>query len=63
MAFGAAVAIEAVCDIPGLGQLAWKAAAARDLPVLVVLTVAIALLTQMSNLAADLCAPATRRQA
>jgi len=63
MAFGAAVAIEAVCDIPGLGQLAWKAASARDLPVLVVLTVAIALLTQMSNLAADLCTPAARRQA
>jgi peptide/nickel transport system permease protein len=63
MAFGAAVAIEAVCDVPGLGQLAWKAAAARDLPVLMVLTVLIALLTQLSNLAADFCAPAARRQA
>ena len=63
MAFGAAVAIEAICDIPGLGQLAWKAAAARDLPVLVVLTVMIALVTQMSNLAADLCTPALRSQA
>jgi peptide/nickel transport system permease protein len=62
MAFGAAVAIEAICDIPGLGQLAWKAAAARDLPVLVVLTVMIALITQMSNLVADLCTPALRSQ-
>jgi peptide/nickel transport system permease protein len=62
MAFGAAVAIEAICDIPGLGQLAWKAAAARDLPVLVVLTVMIALVTQMSNLVADLCTPALRSQ-
>jgi len=60
MAFGAAVAIEAVCDIPGLGQLAWKAAAARDLPVLVVLTVMVALVTQMSNLVADLCAAPVR---
>jgi peptide/nickel transport system permease protein len=62
MAFGAAVAIEAIRDIPGLGQLAWKAAAARDLPVLVVLTVVIALVTQMSNLVADLCTPALRSQ-
>ena len=62
MAFGAAVAIEAICDIPGLGQLAWKAAAARDLPVLVVLTVGIALVTQAANLAADLCSPAVRSE-
>jgi peptide/nickel transport system permease protein len=62
MAFGAAVAIEAICDIPGLGQLAWKAAVARDLPVLVVLTVMIALVTQASNLVADLCTPALRGQ-
>ena len=63
MAFGAAVAIEAICDIPGLGQLAWKAAAARDLPVLVVLTVLIAMMTQMSNLVADFCSPAFRSEA
>jgi peptide/nickel transport system permease protein len=62
MAFGAAVAIEAICDIPGLGQLAWKAAAARDLPVLVVLTVMIALATQMSNLVADLSTPPLRSE-
>jgi peptide/nickel transport system permease protein len=60
MSFGAAIAIEAICDIPGLGQLAWKAAAARDLPVLVVLTATIALVTQMSNLLADVCTPAFR---
>lgn len=62
MAFGAAIAIEAICDIPGLGQLAWKAAAARDLPVLVVLTVMVAMVTQTSNLVADLCTPALRSQ-
>ncbi len=62
MAFGAAVAIEAICDIPGLGQLAWKAASARDLPVLVVLTVMMALVTQMSNLVADACTPVLRSQ-
>jgi peptide/nickel transport system permease protein len=54
MGFGAAVAVEAVCDLPGIGQLAWKAALARDLPVLVAVTVLVTLFTQISNLAADL---------
>ena len=57
LAFGAAVAIEAIADQPGLGQLAWKAAVARDLPVLVVLTLSITLVTQVSNFVADLCGP------
>jgi peptide/nickel transport system permease protein len=56
MAFGAAVAVEAICDQPGLGQLAWKAAMARDLPLLVALTVFVAALTQLSGLAADAAA-------
>jgi peptide/nickel transport system permease protein len=56
MAFGAAVAVEAICDLPGLGQLAWKAAMARDLPVLVVVTALVATLTQLSSLAADAAA-------
>jgi len=63
MAFGAAVAVEAVCDLPGLGQLAWKAALARDLPVLVSLTVLVTMLTQVSNLAADVCGSPQGRQA
>jgi peptide/nickel transport system permease protein len=63
MAFGAAVAIEAICDLPGLGQLAWKAAVARDLPVLVVLTVLVAITTQVANLAADFARPAMRSEA
>jgi len=53
MAFGAAVAVEAMCDQPGLGQLAWKAAMSRDLPLLVVLTGLVAVLTQVSSLTAD----------
>ena len=63
MAFGAAVAVEAICDLPGLGQLAWKAALARDLPVLVSLTMIITVMTQISNLVADVCSPAARSQA
>lgn len=34
LAFGSIIPIEALCDVPGIGQLAWKAALARDLPIL-----------------------------
>ena len=34
MGFGACIPVEALCDVPGIGQLAWQAAQARDLPVL-----------------------------
>jgi peptide/nickel transport system permease protein len=53
MAFGAAIPVETLCDLPGLGQLAWKAAIARDLPLLTALTLLITLLTQACNAAAD----------
>jgi peptide/nickel transport system permease protein len=43
MAIGAAIPIEAICDVPGLGRLAWQAAMARDLPLLVNLTMLVAL--------------------
>jgi len=49
MAFGTAVAVEVVCDFPGIGQLAWKAALARDLPLLVTLTMLVTLATQLVN--------------
>lgn len=61
MAFGAVIAVEAICDLPGLGQLAWKAAQARDLPLLVILTLIVTLLTQCSNLMADLFTPERSR--
>jgi peptide/nickel transport system permease protein len=54
MAFGAAIAVEVVCDFPGIGQLAWKAALARDLPLLVTLTMLVALATQMANAVAGM---------
>jgi peptide/nickel transport system permease protein len=53
MAFGAAIPVEALCDLPGIGQLAWKAATARDLPLLVALTLLVTLLTQICNAASD----------
>jgi peptide/nickel transport system permease protein len=53
MAFGAAIPVETLCDLPGIGQLAWKAAIARDLPVLVSLTMIITVVTQLCNAASD----------
>jgi peptide/nickel transport system permease protein len=47
MAIGAAIPIEAICDVPGLGRLAWNAAMARDLPLLVNLTMMIAIVTTL----------------
>ncbi|HVN04674.1 MAG TPA: ABC transporter permease [Bryobacteraceae bacterium] len=61
IAFGVAVAFEVICDFPGIGQLAWKAALARDLPLLVTLTMLVTLVTQLANLVAD--APGRRSEA
>jgi peptide/nickel transport system permease protein len=60
MAFGAAIPVETLCDLPGIGQLAWKAALARDLPVLVTLTMLITLLTQVCNTVSDWAASGLR---
>jgi peptide/nickel transport system permease protein len=53
MALGAMVPVEALCDSPGVGQLVWQAAMARDLPVLVNVTLLLATLTIAANLMAD----------
>jgi ABC-type dipeptide/oligopeptide/nickel transport system permease component len=54
LAFGASIPIEVICDAPGIGQLAWKAALGRDLPLLVNITILVALLTLAVNSLADL---------
>jgi len=54
LAFGASIPIEVICGIPGVGQLAWRAAMDRDLPLLVTITVLVALMTQVVNGVADL---------
>jgi peptide/nickel transport system permease protein len=54
MAVGAVIPVEALCDSPGVGQLVWQAALARDLPVIVNVTLLITALTLAANLAADL---------
>jgi peptide/nickel transport system permease protein len=53
IAFAAALPVEVVCDLPGIGQLAWKAALGRDLELLVNLTMIITVVTLLANSAAD----------
>ncbi len=54
LAFGASIPIEVICDTPGVGQLAWRAAMDRDLTLLVTITVLVALMTLVVNSLADL---------
>jgi peptide/nickel transport system permease protein len=53
IALGAAIPVEALCGLPGIGQLAWQAALSRDLPLLVNLTVMVTLVTLLANSGAD----------
>ncbi len=43
MAFGILIPIEAICSVPGIGELTWHAAVARDLPLLCGLALIITL--------------------
>lgn len=54
VALGAAIPIEALCDSPGLGQLAWQAALSRDLPLIVNVTLVVCLVMLAANSLADL---------
>lgn len=54
VAFTAAIPMEALCDMPGIGQLAWKAALGRDVALLVNLTMIVALVTLVANSASDI---------
>src|SRR5208337_4463892 len=56
MAVGAAIPVEALCGLPGVGQLAWQAAMARDLPLLVNITILVTLVTLLANSGADVIA-------
>jgi peptide/nickel transport system permease protein len=53
LALGAAIPVEALCGLPGIGQLAWQAALSRDLPLLVNLTVMVTVVTLLANASAD----------
>jgi peptide/nickel transport system permease protein len=54
VAVGAAIPVEALCGLAGVGRLAWQAALARDLPLLMNITVLMTLVTLLANSGADL---------
>lgn len=60
LAFGASIPIEVICDTPGVGQLAWRAALDRDLPLLVTITILVAVMTMAVNSLADIALTAWR---
>jgi peptide/nickel transport system permease protein len=62
MAVGAAIPVEALCGLAGIGQLAWQAALARDLPLLVNITILVTLVTLLANSSADVIGYVVRRQ-
>jgi len=62
MAFAAAIPVEVVCDLPGIGQLAWRTALSRDLGLLVDLTMVVTLITLAANAAAEFLAQPVRTE-
>ncbi|HEY6349699.1 MAG TPA: ABC transporter permease [Candidatus Angelobacter sp.] len=50
---GVLLPIEVICDVPGIGQLAWQAAQSRDLPLLVNLTLVVAFVTVCATMLSD----------
>ena len=53
LALGAAVPVEVICGVPGIGQLLWEAALSRDLPLIVALTAVVAFVTISANFTAE----------
>lgn len=62
LAIGAAIPVEALCGLAGVGQLAWQAALARDLPLLTTITVLVTLVTLLANSSADVIGHMLRSQ-
>jgi peptide/nickel transport system permease protein len=63
IALGALIPLEVLCDVPGIGQLAWLAATGRDLPMLVSMTLLVATITISVNALSDLLVMAFGRRA
>ncbi|MFZ0760551.1 MAG: ABC transporter permease [Candidatus Sulfotelmatobacter sp.] len=63
VAVGAAIPVEALCGLAGIGQLAWQAALARDLPLLVNITILVTVVTLLANSGADVIGHIVRGQA
>jgi peptide/nickel transport system permease protein len=56
LAFGSAIPIEALCDVPGLGALALEAATSRDMPLLCGMALIITLFVTVVHAVGDLAA-------
>jgi peptide/nickel transport system permease protein len=52
-ALSALVPVEVIFSVPGLGQLAWNAAMNRDLPVLLAVTMIMAVAVTLAGMASD----------
>ena len=52
-ALSALVPVEVIFSVPGLGQLAWSAAMNRDLPVLLAITMIMAIAVTLAGMASD----------
>ena len=59
LAIGATIPVEALSDSPGVGQLAWRAALGRDVPLVVGITMILAAVTALANLASDIASKAS----
>ncbi len=62
LALGATIPVEALCGLAGVGQLAWQAALARDLPLLMNITILVTLVTLLANSGADVIGHMLRDQ-
>jgi len=63
VALGAAIPVEALCGISGIGQLAWQAALGRDLPLLLNLTVLVTVITLAANWGSEFAGQSFRTRA
>jgi peptide/nickel transport system permease protein len=63
LALGAAIPVEALCGIPGIGQLAWQAALGRDLSMLLTLTFLVTVVTLMANTVSEILGSRFKAQA
>ena len=62
VAVGAAIPVEALCGLAGIGQLAWQAALARDLALLMNITILVTAVTLLANSGADVIGHLLRGQ-
>ena len=63
IAISAAIPVEALCGIPGIGQLTWQAALGRDLPLLINVAMLVIGCVVLANSGADLLGEEPRRPA